>query len=102
MTISVDDDVALLTEQVEELKRLGIDGPAGDGEVYDFSIRWGTALAGRLPRLIHYYRLGALSNTDAHRVRTLWDELRAVSALAAGYGLACPALPEPAVDPDRY
>ncbi|MDT5226400.1 MAG: hypothetical protein QOH94_193, partial [Mycobacterium sp.] len=52
--ITVDDDIEWLTELVEALKELGRQEQVSDGEKYDFSIRWGTALAGRLPRLVHY------------------------------------------------
>lgn len=97
MTISIDDDVEMLTEQVDALKQLGEKESVSDSELYDVSIRWGTALAGRLPRLVHYSALGQLGDADGQRFRSLCDDLRAVSPLAAKFGLAPPALPEPSV-----
>ena len=91
--ITVDDDIDFLTEQVRALKRLGESDNPDDGDVYDLSIRWGAALAGRLPRLAHYNSAGMLDDADQHRFRSLCDELRAVSDLADKLGLVRPALP---------
>lgn len=92
-TISIDDDVALLSERLHELKRLGDNKEVSNSEVYNFSIQWGVALAGRLPRLVYYDARGLLSDTDAKRFHSLCDEFRAVSVIAARLGLASPALP---------
>lgn len=97
MTISIDDDVEMLTEQIHALKQLGEKESVNGNELYDVSIRWGTALAGRLPRMIHYSALGELSDADAQRFHSLCDDLRAVSPLAAKFGLVPPALPESSV-----
>lgn len=91
--ITIDDDIAFLTEQVRALKMLGERDEADDEAVYDLSIRWGAALAGRLPRLAHYSSAGMLDDADQHRVRSLYEELRGVSELADKLGLVRPALP---------
>lgn len=65
--VNIDDDVALLTEQIEALQRLGQRDDIDDEEIYDLSIRWGAALAGRLPRVAHYDSLGQLGDDDQRR-----------------------------------
>lgn len=93
--ITIDDDVDWLTEQIEALKQLGRNGEVSDGEKYDFSIRWGTALAGRLPRLVHYSSRGMLDEADERRFQALCDELRGLSELIDRVGLVQPVFTEP-------
>jgi hypothetical protein len=88
--VSIDDDVEWLTEQIQVLKQLGQQDDVDEGEKYDFSIRWGTALAGRLPRLVHYSSRGLLAETDERRFEALCDELRGLSDLIDRIGLAQP------------
>jgi hypothetical protein len=88
--IVIGDDVEWLTEQIQVLKRLGQQDEVSDGEKYDFSIRWGTALAGRLPRLVHYSSRGLLDEADQRRFQTLCDELRGLSDLIDRIGLVQP------------
>ena len=88
--ITIDDDVEWLTEQIQALRQLGQKDEVSDGEKYDFSIRWGTALAGRLPRLVHYSSRGLLDEADERRFQALCDELRGLSGLIDGIGLAQP------------
>ncbi|OMB90154.1 hypothetical protein [Mycobacterium colombiense] len=91
--VNIDDDVALLTEQIEALQRLGQRDDIDDEEIYDLSIRWGAALAGRLPRMAHYDSLGQLDDDDQRRFRSLCDQLRELSPLIERFGLARPQLP---------
>ncbi len=93
--ITIDDDVEWLTEQIQALKQLGQKDEVTDGEKYDFSIRWGTALAGRLPRLAHYSSRGLLDEADERRFQALCDELRGLSDLIDRIGLAQPVFTEP-------
>ncbi len=93
--ISIDDDVEWLTEQMQALKEFGRQDEVTDGEKYDFSIRWGTALAGRLPRLVHYSSRGLLDDADERRVQQLFDELKGLSDLIDRIGLAQPVFTEP-------
>jgi len=95
LAITIDDDVECLTEQIEALKQLGRQDEVTDGERYDFSIRWGTALAGRLPRLVHYSSRGLLDETDERRFQALCDELRELSELIERIGLTQPVFREP-------
>jgi hypothetical protein len=93
--ITIDDDVEWLTEQIEALKALGQQDEVSDGEKYDFSIRWGTALAGRLPRLVYYSSRGLLDEADERRFQQLCDELRGLSGLIDRIGLVQPDFTEP-------
>lgn len=95
MKISIDDDVAVLTEQVHALRELGRRGPVDDERVYDLSIRWGTALAGRLRRLSHYHGCGLLDADAERRFAMVCDELRDVTDLVERFDLARPDLPPP-------
>lgn len=94
--VNIDDDVELLRDQIEALQQLGRQEAVSDGEIYDFSIRWGTALAGRLPRLVHFSSQNRLDEAAEEEFESLCDELRKVSELAAQFGLAEPQFtPEP-------
>jgi hypothetical protein len=93
--ITIDDDVEWLTEQIQLLKQLGQHDDVDDGDKYDFSIRWGTALAGRLPRLVHYSARGRLDEADERRFQALCDELRGLSDLIDRIGLAQPVFSDP-------
>lgn len=91
--VSIDDDVAFLTEQIEALERLGQRDDVDDEAVYDLNIRWGTALAGRLPRVAHYSSLGRLGDDDQRRFESLCDRLRELSPLIERFDLTRPKLP---------
>lgn len=88
--IGIDDDFELLDEQIEALKKLGQKEKLAEGESYDFSIRWGAALAGRLRRLVHYSAQGVLSEAEERRFQALCDELRGLSDLIDRFDLAHP------------
>ncbi|OBG38444.1 hypothetical protein [Mycobacterium sp. E3198] len=94
--VNIDDDVAFITEQMERLKELGDRDGTGnildDEDVYDLSVRWGTALAGRLPRIAHYSATGALTDCDEHRFQSLCDGLRELSPLIERFKLTHPDL----------
>ncbi|WP_409426936.1 hypothetical protein [Mycobacterium sp. SMC-11] len=93
MRISIDDDVAVLTEQLRALQDLGRHSDVDDEQIYDLSIRWGTAMAGRLRRLVYYHSRGLLDDDAECRFAVLCDELRDVADLVERFGLARPALP---------
>jgi hypothetical protein len=88
--VNIDDDVAWLTEQINGLKELGRKTEVDEEESYDFSIRWGTALSGRLRRLVHYSSVGRLDPADERRYQALCEELRGLSDLINRFGLAEP------------
>lgn len=92
--VDIDDDVALITQQINALKELekkDDEGPISEGQRYDFSIRWGTVLAGRLRRLVHYSSLGQLDDADERRFHALCDELGKLSHLIDRFRLARPS-----------
>ncbi|WP_234787493.1 hypothetical protein [Mycolicibacter sinensis] len=91
--VSIDDDVAVLTEQVRALRELGQRAQVEDVQIYDLSIRWGTALAGRLRRLAYYYGRGVLDDDAEHRLAQVCDDLRSVAHLVERFDLARPDLP---------
>lgn len=88
--IDIDDDIEWLTEQIQALKHLGQQDKVSDSEVYDVSIRWGTALAGRLPRLVHYSSRGLLAEADERRFHALCDQMRELSGLIDRIGFVQP------------
>ncbi|MGE2814453.1 hypothetical protein ACQI5H_04805 [Mycobacterium heidelbergense] len=97
--VEIDDDVELITGQIKALKELGKkddEEAISEGQRYDFSIRWGTVLAGRLRRLVHYSSLGRLDHADERRFQALCDELRALSHLIDRFRLAQPNFTEAA------
>ncbi|MBP0457129.1 hypothetical protein [Streptomyces montanisoli] len=87
-------DLDVLFTHVEQLRQLAedSDGAADSARVYDFSIRWGAVLHGRLLRLTYYDDRGALAPADHIRYTHLCAELRDVAALADRLGLAPPPL----------
>lgn len=89
-SVDIDDDVEWLTEQIQALKHLGQQDNVSDSEVYDLSIRWGTALAGRLPRLVHYSSRGLLEESDERRFQALCDQMRELSGLIDRIGFVQP------------
>jgi hypothetical protein len=96
--VEIDLDVQLITEQIKALKELAKDDddePISEGQRYDFSIRWGTVLAGRLRRLAHYSALGRLRDADVRRFHALCDELRTLSHLIDRFRLAQPNFTDP-------
>lgn len=88
--IGVDDDFELIDEQIQALKQLGDKDELVDGERYDFSIRWGAALAGRLRRLVHYSAQGILSEAEERRFQSLCEELRNLTELIDRFDLTHP------------
>jgi hypothetical protein len=74
----IDTDLGMISTQSEALRELASDpAKAEDGSrVYDFSIRWGALMSGRLKRLEHYYRAGELTEDQKSRYRELRRELK--------------------------
>ncbi|OBE98604.1 hypothetical protein [Mycobacterium sp. 852002-10029_SCH5224772] len=88
--IGIDDDVELLDAQIAALKELARIDDVPEGQIYDFGIRWGAALAGRFRRLVHYSCLGVLDEGAERRFQSLCDDLRSVSDLIDRFDLARP------------
>ena len=91
--VDIDNDVELITGQIRALKDLAKqddEAPISEGQRYDFSIRWGTVLAGRLRRLAHYRSLGRLDETGERTFDALRNELHALAHLIDRFRLAQP------------
>lgn len=88
----IDRDFEMVFEGISALRDLASDeGKACDGpRVYDFGIRWGTLLSGRLKRLEHYHRSGELTEAHESRYRELVDELEEASPFMERLGVAKP------------
>ena len=91
----VDADLGMVGFGIEALRDLALDpGKAQDDDrVYDFSIRWGVLLSGRLKRLEHYYREGRLTEDQRSRYRELKRDLKDATPLMERLGLGKPRVP---------
>ncbi len=80
---------------IEALRGLASDPKkAQDGSrVYDFSIRWGVLMSGRMKRLEHYYRAGVLTDDQEQRYRKLRHELKDATPQIGRLGVAKPTVP---------
>jgi hypothetical protein len=90
MPIGIDDDFEWINEQIQALKQLAQKDSVSEAERYDFSIRWGAALAGRLRRLVHYSSQNLLNDADERRFQSLCSELRGLSESIDRFKLAQP------------
>ena len=77
----IDRDLDVLFAHVRTLREVHADPKAGREGVYDFAVRWGTYLSGRLPRLQHYYARDELTPAERERYEALLTELRDVLPL---------------------
>lgn len=100
--VDVAADLDILFDQVRALRELGADPglTAEDGRVYDFSIRWGTMMSGRLPRILHYLDRDALTSADRARFDRLATEFDDVRTVIERFRLApAPRGAQPPVSP---
>jgi len=90
--VDVDADVDVLFDQIKQLRELAGDPDQAhdSARVYDFSIRWGTFLRGRLERLDYYYSCGMLTTEEQARYQDLRTQLRRALPLVQQLGLARP------------
>jgi len=88
----IDRDIGLISAGVEELRQLASDRQKAQdsARIYDFSIRWGVLMSGRLQRLDHYHQAGELTQDQEHRYGELREELRDAAPQAERLGLARP------------
>ena len=91
----IDRDLGMVSAALEELHGLASDEQKAQdsARIYDFSIRWGVMLSGRLERLEHYHRSGELTQDQERRYRELSEELRDAAPQAKRLGIARPAIP---------
>lgn len=93
--VGVDADIGMVTAGIQALRDLVSDPEKArdSARVYDFSIRWGVLLSGRLKRLEHYYREGELSEEEEARYRDLRRELGDAMPLVERLGIGRPDIP---------
>src|SRR5919112_1495449 len=91
----IDRDISMISASVEELHRLASDQQKAQDSVriYDFSIRWGVLMSGRLQRLDHYYQAGELTQDQDRRYGELREGLRGAAPQAERLGIARPNPP---------
>lgn len=91
----IDVDLSMIFVETSALRELASDpDKAEDGaRVYDFSIRWGVLMSGRLKRLEHYHRTGELTEEGERRYRELRRELEEAIPLIERLGIARPTVP---------
>ena len=88
----IDRDIGLISAGVEELRQLASDQQKAQdsARIYDFSIRWGVLMFGRLQRLDHYHQAGELTQDQERRFGELREELRDAAPHAERLGIARP------------
>lgn len=91
----IDTDVSMIASEAEALRELTSDpAQAEDGwKIYDFSIRWGMLISGRLKRLEYYYRAGELTGDQERRYRGLRRQLQDIMPQIERLGLGRPTVP---------
>jgi hypothetical protein len=91
----IDRDLGMISAALEELSHLASDEQEAQdsARIYDFSIRWGVLLSGRLKRLSHYHRRGELTENQEIRYQELREELREAAPRAERLGVARPTIP---------
>lgn len=91
----IDRDLDVIFAGIEALRDLASDpDKAKDGaRVYDFNVRWGTLMSGRLMRLEHYYRAVKLTGEQERRYRELRREFENVAPAIESLGVTRPTVP---------
>jgi hypothetical protein len=90
----IERDLGMISAALEELSHLASDiqEAQDSARIYDFSIRWGVLLSGRLERLDHYHQSGELTRDQEICYRELRQELRAIAPRAERLGIARPTI----------
>ncbi len=91
----IDADLRMIATGMEVLCELGSDPAKAEDRwrVYDFSIRWGVLMSGRLKRVEHYHRLGELTDAQEVRYGELRRELKKGMPLIERLDLGRPGVP---------
>lgn len=85
---NVADEMEMLATQIAALRKLETLEGLSEDQIYDFSVRWGTALAARLRRLAQYSAMGLFDGADEVDFQTLRAELDELSSLIKRFQLA--------------
>lgn len=88
-------DLEMIFAELRALGELASDPEKSGDEwrVYDFSIRWGALMSGRLLRLEHYHQAGELAGEHKRRYQRLRQDLRAARPEIERLGLTLPRVP---------
>jgi hypothetical protein len=91
----IERDLDVLFTATGALRELASDPEtAQDGSrIYDFNVRWGTLMSGRLIRLEHYHRAGELTEEQERRYRELRRELKDATPTIESLGISRPTVP---------
>ncbi len=91
----IDKDMSAVADGIRGLRELALDpvGSEDGARIYDFSIRWGVLMSGRLKRLEHYYRTKELTEEQERAYRRLRGDLEEATPLAEGLGIGRPTVP---------
>ncbi len=91
----IDADLDMIFAEIGALRELASDpeGSADGARIYDFNVRWGTLMSGRLLRLEHYHRAGELTEEQERRYRKLRRELEEAMPQIERLGVARPTVP---------
>jgi hypothetical protein len=85
----------MVAAETSALRELASDpvGSKDGARIYDFSIRWGVLMSGRLKRLEYYYRAGDLTEYQERRYRELRCDLKEATPLTECLGIGPPTVP---------
>ncbi len=91
----IDADLSMVSAEVGALRELASDpkGAEDGARIYDFNVRWGTLMSGRLLRVEHYHRAGELTEEQERRYRELRRELGEAMPLIERLGITRPSVP---------
>ena len=91
----IERDLDMLFAATGALRELASDPEkAQDGsKIYDFNVRWGTLMAGRLIRLEHYHREGELTEKQEGRYSELRRKLKDAMPMIESLGVSRPTVP---------
>jgi hypothetical protein len=91
----IDTDLSMVAAGISALRELASDpARSEDGTaIYDFSIRWGVLMSGRLKRLEYYYRTGDFTEDQERRYRELRRDLKEATPLIERLGIGRPTVP---------
>lgn len=91
----IDGDLGMVAAEIAALRSLDADPEKSNdsARIYDFSIRWGVLMSGRLKRIEHYYRTEELTGDQTRRYRNLRSELKEAGEQIERLGLTRPTVP---------
>ncbi len=91
----IERDLAMVLAGTEALRELASDSRKAQdrSRIYDFNVKWGVLMSGRLMRLEHYYRAQDLTEDQERRYRELRRELKDAMPLVERLRISRPTVP---------